>query len=130
MAVKVRRMLLIGVVSATAVYTNVSRPRAAAGMESPPVPDGMILDWHHAWEQQLEFLLNLEPVTPAGHFDSPVKHGRIWFALQRPVWSQPCRQHHSLQQARQADCRHDHTRLCGQTPIALARKGVAKEKGP
>ena len=115
--------------SATAMHETMSGPRAAAGVRSPPVPDGVILDWHHAWGQQLELLLNLEPVAPAGHLDAPVEHGRIRLALQRPAWSPLCHQHGILQQASQLDRHHDHTRLCRCTPLPLARIGVDSDQG-
>ena len=95
-----------------AKHEDMSGARAAAAMGSAPVPDGVILDGHHAWGQQLELLLDLEPVAPAGHLDAPVEHGRIRLTLQRPAWLQLCHQHHIHWQASQPDCHHDYTRLC------------------
>ena len=106
-----------------------SGPRGTAAMRFLPVPDGMVLDWHHARGQQLELLLDLEPVAPAGHLDAPVKHGRIWFALQRPAQLQSCHQHDMLRQASQADCHHSFTRLCSRTPLTRTRSDVGDKKG-
>jgi hypothetical protein len=55
--------------------------------ERSPVPYGVVLDRHHSRRQQLELLLNLEAVAPAGHLDAPVEHCRVRLPLQRPA---PC----------------------------------------
>ena len=34
------------------------------------LPNRMMLDWHHARRQQLELLLNLQPVASGGHLDA------------------------------------------------------------
>lgn len=45
----------------------------------------MMLDWHDPWCQQLELLLDLEPVAACGHLDAVMEHCAERVALQSPA---------------------------------------------
>ena len=49
------------------------------------LPNRMMLDWHYTWRQQLELLLNLQPVASSGHLDAVMEHCTKWVALQSPA---------------------------------------------
>ena len=53
------------------------------------LPDGMVLDRHDPWCQQLKLLLNLEPVAACGHLDAIMEHCAKRVALQCPATSPP-----------------------------------------